>query len=94
MFKKIPQDKKKHIVAGAVIALVFTWIGYLMWPGAFLPALVVGFGVAALAGFGFELFSYVTGLGHAEWMDAIFTVAGGALGIAIALAAFGVFSLC
>lgn len=93
MLKNIPQDKKKHIAAGALIAYVFSWIGYFFWPHQLIYAMGLGLGVAVVAGFGFELFSYVTGLGHAELMDAIVTVAGGVAGITIAIFVFWVLHL-
>ena len=85
MLKNIPQDKKKHIKAGAQIAILFTWIGYFFWPHQWIFVAGLSLGITFLAGFGFELFSYVTGIGHAELMDAIVTGLGGVVGMVIAL---------
>lgn len=88
MIKNIPKDKQKHIAAGALIAILCTWIGWFLWPHQWIYSIGFGLAVCSVAGFGFELFSYVTGLGHAEWMDAIVTVAGGVIGVGISSLVF------
>lgn len=80
---KIAADKWKHFYVGIVL-------GILLHAGAIyflLLSPVAAFFVALIAviiiGYGFELFSLVTGWGHYDVMDAVATVIGGLPGIAI-----------
>jgi len=82
-YLKIPADKWKHIIVGAILGIGFP-IGFryffaenLLW--AFAGSLLA----IAIIGYGFEIFSLVTGLGHYDVMDAVATVAGGIGGITI-----------
>ena len=62
---EIPNDKKKHFVAG--FAIVSLFFGY-----------IVGLSAAVGAGFVKEAYDYTTKRGTPEWLDLAFT-AGGAL---------------
>ena len=65
---EIPNDKKKHFVAGfAISAIVSLFFGY-----------IVGISAAVGAGFVKEAYDYTTKRGTPEWLDLAFT-AGGAL---------------
>lgn len=77
----IPGDKKKHVVVGAAIAILVFVSANAFWPGNLWLPIALAIGSTTIIGFGFELFSFITGRGHAEIMDAIATVAGGALGV-------------
>ncbi|RYY66037.1 MAG: hypothetical protein EOO13_16385 [Chitinophagaceae bacterium] len=80
---KIAPDKWKHFYAGIVL-------GILSHAGALyllhLPAVAAFFlalAAVVVIGYGFELFSLVTGLGHYDVMDAVATVIGGLPGMAL-----------
>ncbi|RYY56588.1 MAG: hypothetical protein EOO09_06030 [Chitinophagaceae bacterium] len=86
MFRKIQADKWRHVIAG--IPMGFLLQGAALW---YLPlrayivtSLVLL--VVVLISYGFELFSKITGRGHYEVADAVFTVVGGIIGIVLATA--------
>ena len=73
--KKIPEDKRKHFIAGFTIsAFASLFVGYLL---GFLFALFVGAGK--------EAYDHITGKGTPEFKDFLFTAFG-----AIASVAFSV----
>ena len=73
---KIPQDKKKHFVAGfAITAIVSLFFGY-----------IIGVIVAVIAAAGKELYDKVTGNGTTELLDFVATVLGAVAAIAISVA--------
>lgn len=73
---KIPQDKKKHFVAGfAITAIVSLFFGY-----------IIGVIVAVIAAAGKELYDKVTGTGTPELLDFVATVLGAVAAIAISVA--------
>lgn len=80
---KIAADKWKHFYVGIVLGAVLHSgaLYFLQLPGvaAFFLALLV----LIIIGYGFELFSLVTGWGHYDVMDAIATVIGGLPGMAV-----------
>lgn len=65
---------------GGFLQLVASWL----FPSSPFTAIIAAFMVVAAISFGFELFSLVTGLGHYDFYDAIASIIGGVLGIAIA----------
>lgn len=80
---KIAADKWKHFYVGIVIGIILhaAALFYLQLP--LLQAFLIAFVGLVLIGYGFELFSLVTGLGHYDVMDAVATVIGGLPGIAV-----------
>lgn len=80
---KIAPDKWKHFYVGIVLGAIFHagalfYLQLSLWPAFFLALAVV-----IVIGYGFELFSLVTGWGHYDVMDAVATVIGGLPGIAL-----------
>lgn len=78
---KIAKDKWKHffvgIVMGAVLQAFFLFlINSHVW---LTVSLAVFFSIAI--GYGFELFSKLTGKGHYDLMDVVADIAGAVLGI-------------
>ena len=70
---KIPQDKKKHFVAGfAITAIVSLFFGYII-------GVIVA--VIAAAAAGKELYDKVTGTGTPEVLDFVATIAGAAAAV-------------
>ena len=69
---KIPQDKKKHFVAGfAITAIVSLFFG----------GYIIGVIVAVIAAAGKELYDKVTGTGTPEVLDFVATIAGAAAAV-------------
>lgn len=67
----IPQDKKKHFVAGfAITAIVSLFFGY-----------IIGVIVAVIAAAGKELYDKVTGMGTPEVLDFVATIVGAAAAV-------------
>lgn len=77
----IPGDKQKHIIVGAIIAVLVYGLSTVLWPAQQWLHVSLAMGITTVIGFGFELFSYITRMGHAEWMDGVATVAGGVAGV-------------
>jgi hypothetical protein len=80
--KRIEPDKWKHFWVGIAMGLVLQPILiYLitdpLWSTSITLAIVV------IIAYGFELFSKITGKGHHEILDAVATIIGGIIGIAI-----------
>jgi hypothetical protein len=72
----LPKDKQLHALAGLAIALPVSAVGH--------PGLALGMAVAA--GVGKEIYDYYHPLDHtADLMDALATIGGGVLGVALGL---------
>jgi hypothetical protein len=82
---KIGPDKWKHlyvgILMGAGLQGMAVWLlpTGLLWPSIIALLLVVSIS------YGWELLSKITGKGHYEIMDAIFSVVGGIIGMSAVL---------
>ena len=72
-------DKKKHILAGFIISLVF---------GLLSTSWFFGFLFASFIGIVKELWD-LTGHGTPDWMDLVATMIGGALGVIIPMICYG-----
>lgn len=80
---RIQQDKVKHFVVGFFMGIILPFAGMLMLADYPIIYMAISFGIIVQVGFGFELFSLITGKGHAEIMDAVATVIGGVIGLSI-----------
>ena len=78
---KIARDKQKHILVGILMGVLFPIVGLWMWPRDIFLSVMISLAVVVVVGFGFEFYSLISGHGHAEWMDAIATLAGGLIGL-------------
>lgn len=82
---KIAPDKWKHffvgIGMGAALQAFFSFLLEVSPPLSVLPVFIFSIAI----GYGFELFSKVTGKGHYEVMDAVAAVAGAIIGIGAVL---------
>ena len=80
---KIAADKWKHFYVGIALGILFHAIAlfYFQWPP--ITSFWIALALVVAVGYGFELFSLVTGLGHYDVMDAVATVLGGLPGIAV-----------
>jgi hypothetical protein len=79
---KIAPDKWKHFYVGILMGAVLQAAGlWLLTPGM---ATGIAFTIVIVISYGFELFSKFTGLGHYDFMDAVASIIGGVLGMALA----------
>lgn len=80
--KRIAPDKWKHFWVGIAMGLVLqTFFLYVITDPFWSVGMTLG--VVIIISYGFELFSKITGKGHHEIMDAVASIIGGILGMAI-----------
>lgn len=84
---KIEADKWKHFYAGNALGFLLSLAGVLAHLEFTLLFLLV-FIIIVLVSFGFELFSLVTQLGHFDIWDAVATIIGGLMSMAICMLFF------
>lgn len=89
-YPKIPPDKWKHIIVGILMGILFLVIVHTFFSQYLVIGYIISFLLIAVIGYGFELFSLFTGLGHYDFMDAVATIVGGLVGIAIALSGMAI----
>ncbi|MGB8194624.1 MAG: hypothetical protein WCF67_22015 [Chitinophagaceae bacterium] len=82
---RIAPDKWKHFFVGIAMGLVLQGIGWWLLPASVVLVSVIVFVIIAVIAYGFELFSKITGFGYHEVMDAVATVIGGLIGMAVIL---------
>ena len=81
MSYKIENDKKKHFFVGIPLGLLLQFLSSFFFPLHPILATTISVVVLAAGCYGFELFSLITGKGHAENLDAIAGILGGIIGI-------------
>ncbi len=89
--RKIGYDKVKHFYVGAAMAIVFQPALQWVLNISFWEAMAINMLLVNVIGFGFELFSKITGLGHAELNDALATTLGGIVGGGIVVGVYYLF---
>ena len=80
---KIAADKWKHFYVGIGLGAIGHAAALFYLHLSLFPAFMLALGFVAAVGFGFELFSLITGLGHSDLMDGVATVLGGLPEIAL-----------
>jgi hypothetical protein len=80
---KIENDKKKHFFVGIPLGFLLQFLSSYFFPVQPILATTISFLILAAGCYGFELYSLVTGKGHAENLDAIAGILGGITGIAV-----------
>ncbi|MEP7145299.1 MAG: hypothetical protein ABI707_20610 [Ferruginibacter sp.] len=80
---KIAADKKKHFFVGIPLGLLLQFLSSYFFSAQPVLSTTISFVVLAAGCYGFELFSLITGKGHAENLDAIAGILGGVIGIII-----------
>jgi hypothetical protein len=83
---KIAEDKWRHFFVGIPIGSITQIFADYIAPGRMLASGTLALLAVAGVGYGFELFSKISGKGHHELMDAIATILGGVIGIAVTMA--------
>jgi hypothetical protein len=87
---KIEPDKRKHFLVGIPLGAVLQAIVLLLFPGQFIPEIILAVLVLAVICYGFEVFSKISGMGHYDFMDAVAGLLGGIIGMGIVLIAISV----
>jgi hypothetical protein len=64
---------------------VLQGIGWWLLPGQPGLSIIIVSAIIIAISYGFELFSLITGKGHYDFMDAVASVIGGAVGMGVAL---------
>lgn len=80
---KIADDKKKHFVVGIPLGLLLQLLSSIFLIAYPVAATILGFLALTAICYAFELVSLLSGKGHADNMDAIAGILGGAIGIAL-----------
>lgn len=83
MFKKIAPDKWRHIYAGIALGIFFQALANWFLPQQLLMATGIVLLIVIAISYGFELFSKITGMGVYDIWDAVASVVGGILGMAL-----------
>jgi len=81
VIKKIAPDKWRHFFVGIGMGIFLQLTGLWLLPSHSGWATVLAFILVVCISYGFELFSKFTGRGVYELMDALASIAGGALGM-------------
>ncbi|MES2891090.1 MAG: hypothetical protein V4725_03735 [Bacteroidota bacterium] len=78
---KVEPDKIKHFVVGIPLGIVLQVVAVMIFPTQLGLAYTLSIVALVVICYGFELFSKITGKGHADHLDAIAGIIGGAIGI-------------
>ena len=78
---KVAPDKLKHFLVGIPLGLFLQIFAVFFLPGDMAWAYIICFLVLVAICYGFELLSIISGKGHADNLDAIAGIVGGAIGI-------------
>jgi hypothetical protein len=82
---KIEPDKRKHFLVGIPLGAVLQGIVLLLFPGQFVPEIILAVLVLAIICYGFEVFSKISGKGHYDFIDAVAGLLGGIVGMSLVL---------
>lgn len=84
MLKNIKADKWRHFWVGIPMGGFLQLCAFWLFPQSPITATLAALAVVIAISYGFELFSLFTGLGRYDFYDAVASVIGGVLGMAIA----------
>ena len=85
MFKKIQPDKWRHFYVGILMGVVLQFISWKMFTHNAVLSIGIALLVVVAISYGFELFSKITGMGRYDIMDAVASITGGVIGLALVL---------
>jgi hypothetical protein len=83
--KKIERDKWRHFYLGICMGVFLQLIALWLMPDTVGRGVLIVLLVVIAVSYGFELFSKFTRLGYYEILDAIFSIAGGIIGMGLIL---------
>lgn len=81
MFKKIAPDKWRHFYAGILMGAVLQGVGAWLFTNQPVLSTSIALVIVIAVSYGFELFSKITGVGRYDFMDAVASAIGGAVGM-------------
>lgn len=81
--KKIGKDKWKHFYVGIFLGICFEGGLFFLFPLSAVGSIFLSFLIVSVIAFGFEAYSFFTGHGHCEINDALASILGGLIGIAV-----------
>lgn len=84
--KKIERDKWRHFIVGIGMGAFLQFTALWMLPDNWALASLISLALVIMISYGFELFSKFTRIGYYELLDALFSIMGGVLGMAVLLA--------
>ena len=85
MFKNITPDKWRHFEVGILMGLILQIILWKTLRDSFWLSTSISFLTIVAVSYGFELFSKITGKGTYDFIDAVASVIGGTIGMALAI---------
>lgn len=83
MLNKIAPDKWRHFVVGILMGAVLQSAAWFVLPERPVGGILIVFSIIVLISYGFELFSLISGRGHHDIMDAVASIIGGVVGMAL-----------
>jgi glycopeptide antibiotics resistance protein len=83
MFKKIAPDKWRHIYVGIALGILFQALAFWFVPQQLFMGTVIVLLIIIAISYGFELFSKITGMGVYDIWDAVASIVGGLIGMAV-----------
>ena len=84
MLKRIAPDKWKHFFVGILMGAVLECFFVLLLQLPLSYGTICAVGISIAISYGFELISLYTGRGHYEFLDALASIVGAAVGIWVA----------
>jgi hypothetical protein len=90
---RIAADKWRHFYFAIPMGIVFQALAAWWYDGPLLHSFLLAFGAVVAISYGFELFSKITGMGIYDFMDAVASIIGGAVGIGVVLLIIRIFQL-
>jgi hypothetical protein len=85
MIRQVAPDKWRHFFAGIMLGMVLQAAGWWLLPGNVPMVTFIVCALVLIISYGFELFSKLTGKGRYDFMDAVASIIGGAVGMAMIL---------
>lgn len=83
MLKKIAPDKWRHFLVGILMGAVLQSAAWFVLPDRPVAGILIVLSIVVLISYGFELFSLISGRGHYEIKDAVASIIGGVVGMAL-----------
>jgi len=87
MLNKIAPDKWRHFFAGILMGAVLQTAAWFVLPEKPIIGILIVLVAVVAVSYGFELVSLVTGHGHHDIKDAVASIIGGVVGMALNWAA-------
>jgi hypothetical protein len=83
MLNKIAPDKWRHFWVGILMGAILQSAAWFVLPARPVGGILIVLAIVVLISYGFELFSLISGRGHHDIKDAIASIIGGLVGMAL-----------